>query len=161
MGCRALPTPPPGWRQNRETGGRNRGPRTPGPGLRRRKRMLRRRGPEGGAGPHGPRRDPAGAQAALCPPPPGSRGASAASSVAPCHRPIPCLLYPHLLPCSRCAARPPGSRPRSAGPPDSPRPPAPGFPGRRLGKVEEEAAQERRRPPRDSRRHIPPQPPDQ
>lgn len=82
-------------------------------------------------------------------------------AVAPCHRPIPCLLYPHLLQCSRCAARPPRSRPRSAGPPDSPRPPAPGFPGRRLGKVEEEAAQERRRPPRDSRRHIPPQPPDQ
>lgn len=48
--------------------------------------MLRRRGPEGGAGPGGPRRDPAappGAEAALCPPPPGSRGPRAPPVVAP------------------------------------------------------------------------------
>lgn len=60
MGCPVLPTPPPGWQPSWETGGKNRGPWAPGPGLRRRKRMLHRRGREGGAGPHGPPRHPAG-----------------------------------------------------------------------------------------------------
>ena len=71
--------------------------------------LRRRRGPEGGAGPRGPRRDPTGAQAALCPLPLGSRGPRSPTAVASPRAlgPFPRLACPHLLRSSRSAARPP------------------------------------------------------
>lgn len=115
--------------------------------------LRRRRGPEGGAGPRGPRRDsagPGGRTAALCPPPPGSRGPTPprsrgpppppAVTPCPCHDSTPGLPAPPLVLALRCSPSRLLASERSAS--HSPRPPAPGFPGRRLGKVEEEEAEE-------------------
>lgn len=111
---RAAPTPPPPAAESGAPGGRNKADLgAGGPGRRGGRRCCAAAGdPRAGPGRAdlgGTPRAPAGAQAALCPPPLGSRGPRSPTAVASPRAlgPFPRLACPHLLRSSRSAARPP------------------------------------------------------